>query len=207
MPSSPSIARLALVVALVGLGAGVHAESRSADHEAEAVDRSRQSSVGLSSEGARRSTPDGRGAAIPLRPPAHPDRSSPLRPAVPQSGLHTLVAVVGSLGAVLGLFFVFAWAMRRGMPGTIAFLPREALEVLGRAPLAGRQQVHLVRLGSKLVLISVTPTGAETLSEVTEPDEVQRLVGLCRQEAPASATSLFRQALERFGRQEEPGDG
>jgi hypothetical protein len=85
------------------------------------------------------------------------------------------------------------------MPGSIGLLPREALEVLGRAPLAGRQQVHLVRLGSKLVLISVTPAGAEALSEVTEPDEVQRLVGLCRQGQSASATSMFRQALERFG--------
>jgi flagellar biogenesis protein FliO len=107
---------------------------------------------------------------------------------------------------VLGLFFLFAWVMRRGVPGTVAPLPREVVEVLGRAPLAGRQQVHLLRLGGKLVLVSVTPAGAETLSEVTEPDEVQRLVGLCRQGHPASATSLFRHALEHFGRKTEESD-
>ena len=54
----------------------------------------------------------------------------------------------------------------------------------GRAPLAGRQHVHLLRCGSKLLLVSVTPGGAETLTEVTDPAEVDRLAGLCRQAHP-----------------------
>ncbi len=221
MPSTRFTGCLALVVVLARLGAEVQAQSQSPADGGEAADRSRDSAVGLSTEsrqatwqepagnaqtsgsgdrsGQRGSTSDGRNVAIPLRPPSHPDRSSPLGPAVPQSGLRAVVTVVGSLGAVLGLFLIVAWAMRRGVPGTIGLLPREALEVLGRAPLAGRQQVHLVRLGSKLVLISVSPAGAETLSEVTEPDEVQRLIALCRQGQTASAASMFRQALERFG--------
>jgi flagellar biogenesis protein FliO len=117
-----------------------------------------------------------------------------------------VVSVGGSLGAVLGLFFLLAWAMRRGVPGAVGLLPAEALEVLGRAPLAGRQQVHLVRLGSKLVLVSVSPTGTETLSEVTEPDEVQRLIAICRQTHTTSAASMFRQALDRFATHKEPSD-
>ncbi len=75
--------------------------------------------------------------------------------------------------------------------------------MLGRAPLAGRQQVHLVRLGSKLVLVSVSQAGIETLSEVTDPDEVQRLVALCRQGHANSAAVMFRQALDRFAGREE----
>ncbi len=101
------------------------------------------------------------------------------------------------------MFFLLAWAMRRGASGSPGLLPHEALEVLGRAPLAGRQQVHLVRLGNKLVLVSVSAAGIEPLSEVTEPDEVQRLVALCRQGQTNSAALMFRQALDRFAAREE----
>lgn len=109
----------------------------------------------------------------------------------------SLLKVAGGLGAVLGLFLIVAWAMRRVAPANPPLLPSEVLEVLGRAPLAGRQQVHLIRLGRKLVLVSVTPAGVETLSEVTEPEEVDRLAGICRQAVPGSATAAFREVLQQ----------
>ena len=87
---------------------------------------------------------------------------------------------LASLAVVLGLFFTVAWLLRRGMPPASAVLPDEVVEVLGRAPLPGRQQAHLVRLGSKLLLISMTAQGAETLGEITDPEEVERLSEICR---------------------------
>jgi flagellar biogenesis protein FliO len=150
-------------------------------------------------DGEGRSRQDSRTSAIPLPSPSRSDRGNSSTLGAPPSGLRTTVTVGSSLAIVLGLFFVLAWLMRRGMPGAIAMLPREAVEVLGRAPLAGRQQVHLIRLGNKLVLISATPGGAEALSEVTDADEVQRLLAICRQREPASSTSAFHQALERLG--------
>ncbi len=74
-------------------------------------------------------------------------------------------------------------------------LPAEVIECLGRAPLVGRQQMQLVRLGHKLVLLSVTNTEARPLCEVTDPLEVDRLAGLCEQTRPESATANFRQIL------------
>jgi len=76
--------------------------------------------------------------------------------------------------------------------------------VLGRAPLAARQQVHLLRCGRKLLLVSVTPAGAETLTEITEPEEVDRLAGLCRAAQPGSSTATFRRLLDQFTRETEP---
>jgi flagellar biogenesis protein FliO len=114
------------------------------------------------------------------------------------------------LAVVLGVFFLVAWALRRaGYPlgkaaGTV--LPGEVFEVLGRAPMTGRQQVHLLRCGNKLVLVSVTPAGAETLTEVTDPAEVDRLAGLCRQAHPQSATAAFRQIFAQFAAA-RPGGG
>jgi flagellar biogenesis protein FliO len=107
----------------------------------------------------------------------------------------TLTTVAGSLGLVLVVFFVFAWATRRTVPQRLAQLPSEAVESLGRVPLAGRQQMHLVRVGSKLLLLSVTSNEARTLTEITDPAEVDRLSGLCQQTKPGSVTSSFHQVL------------
>jgi flagellar biogenesis protein FliO len=216
MPSTKSVSViLAMMAGMMGFGPVVHAQTSSSSDEGDATARAAVRGDGPASRltperqpgdrGAEgRSTPDRRTATIPLKPPSRPSQTNPATPVAPPSGLRTTLTVGSSLTIVLGLFFVVAWVMRRGMPGSIALLPREAVEVLGRAPLAGRHQVHLIRLGSKLVLISVTPAGAEALSEVTDADEVQRLIAVCRQGQPASATSVFRQALERFGSEPEP---
>jgi flagellar biogenesis protein FliO len=110
-----------------------------------------------------------------------------------------MVTVVSSLALVLGLFLIFAWFMRRSVPGGSAVLPGEVVEVLGRAALAGRTQVHLVRLGNKLLLLSMSTAGVETLTEITDADEVNRLAGLCRQAQPGSTTAAFRQVLQQLG--------
>jgi flagellar biogenesis protein FliO len=127
-------------------------------------------------------------------------------------GLPLVVTVGGSLALVLGVFFLIAWAVRRAAPHGLTVLPSEVVEVLGRAPLAGRQQLHLLRCGKKLILVSVTPAGAETLTEITDPEEVDRLAGLCQQARPNSATAAFRQVLRQLAGQnkvagETPGSG
>jgi hypothetical protein len=48
------------------------------------------------------------------------------------------------------------------------------------------------------VLISVTADGAETLTEITDPEEVDYLTGLCHQSRPGSSTAAFRQAMRQF---------
>lgn len=95
-----------------------------------------------------------------------------------------LVNAAMSLGIVLGLFLLVMWAVRRGMPKGSGLLPSEAVEVLGRTSLAGRQQVHLVRCGNKIVLLSVTPTGIRTLTEISDPAEVDRLHSVCQPPSP-----------------------
>ena len=123
----------------------------------------------------------------------------------PTGGLRSLITVGSSLAVVLGLFFVVAWAMRRAGPRGSAPLPSEVVEVLGRAALASRGQVHVLRFGNKLLLVSVGPAGVETLSELTDPDEVNRLAGLCRQLHPESATGAFRQVFQQFTGQHASG--
>ena len=147
--------------------------------------------------------PAGATSARPL-PPASRSRTSQGPAAF--KGLPSMATVGGSLAVVLGIFLLAAYGMRRLAPSAMTTLPRDAFEVLGRAPLAGRQQVHLLRCGRKLLLVSVTATGTETLTEVTDPLEVDRLLGLCEQVKPNSTTATFRQVFGQLNRDESASE-
>lgn len=137
---------------------------------------------------------------IPLGPPVDQERSKP-----PVSGGAAVWTVVSSLSVVLGLFFAVVFMSRRSGGGAMATLPKEAFEVLGRAPLSGRQQAQVVRFGDKLILLSVTAGGAESLAEITTAAEVERIAGLCQRQQPGSVTHSFRQVMSQFAR--EPAEG
>lgn len=84
-----------------------------------------------------------------------------------------------SIGVVfLGylLFRTFGRRSARRVPGR---LPRQVVELVGFTPLNSRQQLQLVRVGSKLVLVAVSVTGAEPLAEITDPVEVDQILAAC----------------------------
>jgi flagellar biogenesis protein FliO len=105
---------------------------------------------------------------------------------------------MASLAVVLGLFFLVILLVRRHLPKGMGPLPSDVLELLGRAPVGQKQSVTLLRLGDRLLLVAISAAGIETLSEITDPDEVTRLVGICRQAQPQSATTAFRQVLQQM---------
>lgn len=115
-----------------------------------------------------------------------------------------LTTVLGGLSIALGAFFLLAWAFKKGMPKGSGRLPTDVIEVLGKSTLSPKQTVHLVRLGNKLLLISFAPAGAETLAEITDPEEVTRLTALCNTNGQGS-TEAFRQAFEQIGRTKTKG--
>jgi flagellar biogenesis protein FliO len=139
-------------------------------------------------------------APLPLAPPGRrsPAGGSARTPPGPRSALTTAVT---SLAVVLGLFTVLVWWAKRRNPRGSSLLPGEVLETLGRVPLHARQEMHLVRVGHKLLLLAVTPTSAETLTEIADPVEIDRLTGICRQNQPGSISASFREVLAQLNRQ------
>ncbi len=144
-------------------------------------------------------------AKPPLRlaPRSESSRPHSQKPSAPTAS-SALTTVGGSLAVVLGLFLIIAWCARRFSPAGAAILPKEAVELLGRTSLAARQQAHLVRIGNKLLLVAISPAGAETLTEITEPTEVEHLTALCRRGKPTSSTLAFRQALTELASEPAP---
>lgn len=119
----------------------------------------------------------------------------------PASGWGAISSVGASLGLVLGAFLCVAWLSKRYLPKSAGPLPKEVVEQLGWAPLTGRQQMQLVRLGNKLLLIAVTPgSSAEPLGEVTDQAEVERLSAICRRTKPESSTHAFREVMSELER-------
>jgi flagellar biogenesis protein FliO len=145
-------------------------------------------------------------------PPLTPQRETTIAPQgrPPRSGLYggnvsALATAGGSLAIVVGLFLLVAWVVRRGMPRNAALLPTSAVEVLGRAPLIGKQQVHLVRCGNKILLLDASPSGVKTLTEITDPAEVDRLQEICQSPHSRSGSS-FSQVFTQYDRQPRETD-
>jgi flagellar protein FliO/FliZ len=116
-------------------------------------------------------------------------------PATPSTAIGT---VASSLAVVIGLLLVVAWVSRRFAPPGAAPLPQQAIELLGRQSLGGKQNLQLLRVGNKLLLIALSPGGAQTLTEITDPVEVEHLAGLCRRTKSDSASAAFSRVLSQL---------
>lgn len=138
-----------------------------------------------------------RGTPIPLAPPSR-DKGSHETPARTSSPTGSIITVGTSLAIVLGLFLVAVWFLRRGLPGGPPQLPSDALSVLGQLPLTGRQSLHLVRLGGKLILVCTNGEETNTLTEITELAEVERIAATCALAQPTSQTATFRDLLTQM---------
>ncbi|HEX3998315.1 MAG TPA: flagellar biosynthetic protein FliO [Pirellulales bacterium] len=124
-------------------------------------------------------------------------------PAMPSSA-PAIVSMFGSLAVVIGLFLGLVWLLKRGSPKSVRLLSKDVVELLGRAPLAGRQQMHVIRFGNRLLLVAVSPDGAKTLAEISDAAEVDRLAGLCQQTQANSATQAFRQIFGQLAELRRP---
>jgi flagellar biosynthetic protein FliO len=133
---------------------------------------------------------------IALRRNSEPDRAGNRE----SSSGTSLYTVLGSLGLVLGMFFAAMWFFKRGMPNSQSALPSDVLEVFGRAALGPRQQVQLVRVGRKLILVAVTQAGVQTLTEIDDPNEVERLTRVCQREPATAERPLEDRSLRRTSR-------
>lgn len=143
-------------------------------------------------------TPRAAEQKIPL---ARPDRSGRANRSTSPTPVTrpSVLSIVGSLMLVCGLFVALMWLIRQTMPRSQAPLPAGVVRVLGRATLTGRHILQLLQVGKKLVLVVVGPNGVQTVTEVSDDDEVNRLLGICQQNQRGSITASFRQILRQHG--------
>lgn len=135
---------------------------------------------------------------IPLAPPSK--RLTGDTPQASGSTLQMLVSIISSLLLVVGLFLGVAWCYRKSIGTSLAGgLPKQVVSVIGRTSISARQQLVLVRFGSKLLLVSVIQGEARTLGEISDPLEVDQMLGQCESGQPGSISQSFKSLLHSEG--------
>ncbi len=136
---------------------------------------------------------------IPLAPPSGSKKGGEAK-STSGSG-PAITSMLGSLAIVVGLFLAVAWFARRAGGQSSKALPKEVVQVLGRTPLTSKQNLQVIRFGNKMLLVSVSAGGAETLAELTDGPEIDRIAGLCQQQGSESVTASFRQMMAQMSRE------
>ncbi|MCC6285318.1 MAG: hypothetical protein IT439_08465 [Phycisphaerales bacterium] len=147
----------------------------------------------------------------PTAPGARPEGA---RTPGPGSMFDSIARTGAALAGVLALAFGARWVAKRvprlggglgGSLGAAGRAPSGVLSVLGRYPTGGGQQLVLLRLDRRVLLLSQAAgrgRGAgpafRTLAELTDPEEVAAVIERTEDEGQASLKARFQGFLHRF---------
>lgn len=112
----------------------------------------------------------------------------------------SMLKTVTCLLLVVGLILVLAKFFGKQSGALRLGLPKDAVEVLGRASLDSRQHIYLVRLGAQILVLGSSSGELRTLSEITDPVQVDLLAGACKQQSAMPSTTL----MDLFKRTADP---
>lgn len=135
-------------------------------------------------------------AGVRLPPRSNSPETSPSSPRKTVSSNGGMWTTVISLIVIVGTLSVVAYWLKPYV-GAARGLPIDAVELLGRRSIDQKVAIHLVRCGSRVLVLGVSAEGARTLAEITEPTEVQRMITACQ--APRESKSFANSALEAAG--------
>ncbi|HEX8340476.1 MAG TPA: flagellar biosynthetic protein FliO [Tepidisphaeraceae bacterium] len=146
---------------------------------------------------AQTTQPDRASAASPVA------RSSTSRPAPsPANAAFDWQRLVIAMSVVLTLIFLLRYVAGRAFPGLVAGKGSRAVRVLSRSALAPKQQLMLVQVGRRVIVIGDSAGELTSLSEITDPDEVASLLGQLDSAEPAAPARpfahLFGHAREQY---------
>jgi flagellar biogenesis protein FliO len=125
------------------------------------------------------------------------DESRPIGGGPSGSDASGWLRTLGALAVVAGLIFAARWLLRRGGASGPAG-QAGPMEVLARASVAPRQQLLLVRLGKRLVLIGAGGGTMSTLAEVSDQAEVDELMRSVKAAKGASFAGLLTRQKKGF---------
>src|SRR5512133_2774051 len=112
--------------------------------------------------------------------------------------------VAGALTGVLALIFVLKWSARFFVP-TNSSRNAGAIAVLSRHAIGPRQQLLLIQLGKRVLLVANGGAQMNTLCEINNEEEVSELLRRAGVAPAVSATfgSKFKKEVKKF-ESEEP---
>jgi flagellar biogenesis protein FliO len=121
-------------------------------------------------------------------------------PADPFDSKRLGIALLIVLGAIVVAHQVYK---RIGMPGANG-RASGTLQVVSRLNLAPKQQILLIRVGRRLVLVGNSGSQMSSLCEITDPEEAAGLIGQVaveRDESPSSFSAVLGDEEKQFDQQ------
>lgn len=112
--------------------------------------------------------------------------------------------VAAALAAVVGLIFALRWGGRKLFLPAGAGRSTRAVQLLSRTPLAPRQQVMLLRVGRRVIVVGDSGGQMNCLAEISDPDEVAALVGQIQNPRTEEGAPTFSTLMGRARRAFSP---
>ena len=111
-----------------------------------------------------------------------------------------------ALSAVIALIFALRWAAKKYFPQPGRTNGSSVVQVLARSPLAPRQQILILRVGRRILVVGDTGSQMNPLSEITDPDEVATLIGQLGEEKAFLAARPFSSLFSRARQELSPDE-
>ncbi|HVT88380.1 MAG TPA: flagellar biosynthetic protein FliO [Tepidisphaeraceae bacterium] len=96
---------------------------------------------------------------------------------VPHGALLDFQRLAISLTIVISLIFFLRWVARRFFPNLAGSKASSVVRLLGRSPISPKQQVLLVQVGKRVLVVADNGAQLSRLTEITEADEVAWIIG------------------------------
>lgn len=123
------------------------------------------------------------------------------------TGVFSVWRVLGAMGCVLGAILAVRWVGRRFLGLPTSRSSSGVIQVLCRSVLSPRQQLMLVQVGRRMVLVADCGSQMNPLCEITDPDEMAELGGKIQQQTRDSVSSSFKRLLGRAAAPYESTEG
>ncbi len=103
--------------------------------------------------------------------------------------------VMGAI--VLGIFlWICLNIVKKLLPGGKKLFSSPGLEILGRTHFDTQKYLALVRVGTRVLIVGVSPNGFDQLSEITDPDEVTEVLSAAKPKT-SSGQNLFYKMFQK----------
>lgn len=115
--------------------------------------------------------------SLAIRSRAQSTGASATQPiALPSLGFD-ITRMLLALAIVVALIYLSRWILKRFYGGSVSPAGNRVVQVLSRTALAPRQQVLLLQVGRRVIVVGESNGTMATLAQIEDPDEIAQLVG------------------------------
>jgi len=129
--------------------------------------------------------------------------SSPRVAAPARNPFSALISWVLALVLVIAVIYILAFFVRKGLIRTQQPLgPQGSFRIIGHLTLSPKLMLYLVEVADRILVMAITDNSATTLSEITEPEVVNKLRNEASIYEPRTPNFVeyFKQAADRLKR-------